>query len=353
RYDGYELRSATQQEVDGHFAALRPKQTQTPPRDLSVRAIRSFRQLGFDDHRSVGVKAANLAVMRTFGWSDERSPDGFAVPFACYDAFMLENGFYQMAREMLAAKDFRAEADTRERALAELRKAIENGKMPKWVEDALGEVQKTFGKDESIRCRSSTNNEDLPGFSGAGLYDSFTHKPKEGHLAKTVRRVYASLWNFRAFEEREFYRVDHFAAAMGVALHRNEKKERANGVAVTKDVSGRLVATTTKGVRYYVNVQLGDDLVTNPEARSVPEELLIGPRNPRVDRVLQRSNRTGDQPLLDQDTLLELRRCLRTVHERFADLYGKQDDPSFAMEVEFKVDRKGRLLIKQARPWVE
>ncbi|MCB9876417.1 MAG: hypothetical protein H6835_02355 [Planctomycetes bacterium] len=353
RGDGYELRAATQQEVDAHFAALRPKQVQKPPRDLAVRAIRPFAELGFDDHRSVGVKAANLAVLRTFGWPDERSPDGFAVPFACYDAFMKENGFYAMAKEMMAAKDFRVDADTRERALAEFRKAIENGRMPKWVEDALGEVQAKFGKDESIRCRSSTNNEDLPGFSGAGLYDSFTHKPKESHLAKTIRQVYASLWNFRAFEEREFYRVDHFAAAMGVALHANEKKERANGVAVTKDVSGRLVAGASKVVQYYVNAQVGEDLVTNPEARSVPEELLIGPRNPRGDRVLQRSNRAGDQPLLDPDTLLELRRCLRTVHERFATLYGRQDDPEFAMEVEFKVDKKGRLLVKQARPWVE
>ena len=30
------------------------------------------------------------------------------------------------------------------------------------------------------RCRSSTNNEDLVGFNGAGLYDSFTHRPDEG-----------------------------------------------------------------------------------------------------------------------------------------------------------------------------
>ncbi|MCA8968090.1 MAG: hypothetical protein KDC48_24625, partial [Planctomycetes bacterium] len=154
RDDGYELRLATQQEVDQHFAAMRPKQTQTPPRDLSVRTIRPFAEIGFDDHQSVGVKAANLAVMRTFGWPDERSPDGFAVPFACYDAFMQENGFYQMAKEMMASKDFAADADTRERALAEFQKAIENGKMPKWVEAALDEVQQKLGKNESIRCRS-------------------------------------------------------------------------------------------------------------------------------------------------------------------------------------------------------
>ena len=70
-----------------------------------------------------------------------------------------------------------------------------------------------------LRCRSSTNNEDLPGFSGAGLYDSFTHRPDEGHLSESIKQVYASLWNYRAFEAREFYRIDHFTTAMGVLVH--------------------------------------------------------------------------------------------------------------------------------------
>ena len=96
---------------------------------------------------------------------------------------------------------------------------------------ALADVQTRFPKGASIRCRSSTNNEDLPGFSGAGLYDSFTHRPDEGHLGKSIRQVFASMWNFRAFEEREFYRVDHLQAAMGVVLHENQKAAKARSLA--------------------------------------------------------------------------------------------------------------------------
>ena len=349
---GYELREATQAEVDQHFAAARPAAPQTPPRDLSVKEVRAFADVGFEDAGAFGVKACNLATLRTFGFEVERTPDGFAVPLAFYHAFMEHNGLYETAREMMADRDFQQDATTRERALEAFRARVERAAMPSWMLDALAEVQGRFPAGQSIRCRSSTNNEDLPGFSGAGLYDSFTHKPQEGHLGKSIRQVYASMWNFRAYEEREFHRIDHLQAAMGVVLHNNQKREQVNGVAVTKDV---LYKAQHRDMRlYYVNSQVGEDLVTNPDAASVPEELLLSPRNPRRDRVLQRSNRAEDgASLLSAAHRSELRRCMRTLHGRFARLYDREGDEGFAMEIEFKVTEAGELLIKQARPWIE
>jgi hypothetical protein len=349
---GYELREAKAEEVEKHFAAMRPSKNQVPVRDLTVKTIRSFSDIGFEDGVNVGVKAANLATLRTFGLPGDRTPNGFAVPFAFYDAFMKHNGFYEMARTMMATDEFQKDANFRELALAAFRKAIKKGKTPKWGKHALADVQKKFAKDQSIRCRSSTNNEDLPGFSGAGLYDSFTHHPKEGGLHKSVRQVYASMWNFRAFEEREFFRIDHMAAAMGVVLHANSKGEQVNGVAVTKDV---LYQAQHKDMTlYYVNAQTGEDLVTNPESASAPEELLLSPRNPRTDRVLQHSNRVSDgKSLLSSEHRHQLRSSMRILRDRFARLYDRYDDPEFAMEVEFKVGVQGKLLIKQARPWIE
>ncbi|MGK0300107.1 MAG: hypothetical protein ACI89X_000975 [Planctomycetota bacterium] len=349
---GYELREAKAEDVEKHFAAMRPTEKQVPVRDLTVKTIRAFSDVGFDDGINVGVKAANLATLRTFGLPGDRTPDGFAVPFSFYDAFMKHNGFYEMAGTMMATVEFQKDANVREKALIAFQKAIKKGKTPKWAKGALAEVQKKFAKGQPIRCRSSTNNEDLPGFSGAGLYDSFTHHPKEGALHKSVRQVYASMWNFRAFEEREFFRIDHMAAAMGVVLHANSKGEQVNGVAVTKDV---LYQAQHKDMTlYYVNAQTGEDLVTNPEAASVPEELLLSPRNPRTDRVLQRSNRVGNgKSLLSMEHRQQLRFSMRILRDRFARLYDRYDDPTFAMEVEFKVGEKGTLLIKQARPWIE
>ena len=193
-----------------------------------------------------------------------------------------------------------------------------------------------------------SENEDLPGFSGAGLYDSYTHKPDEGHLSKSIKQVYASLWNDRAFEEREFYRVDHLATAMGVLLHPNFKDERANGVAVTEDI-----LYEEQGF-YYINAQVGEDLVTNPEESSVPEETLLGWWKEDGHRVVVPSNRTeSGEHVLSPDHLSELRRSLAQIHGRFAKLYDRSpEDRSFAMEVEFKITNDNNLVIKQARPWV-
>ena len=79
--DGYSIRAATPAEVEAYFAASRPPGTQTPERDLTVTQITDLDDIGFDDWNAFGVKAANVAVLRTLGFPDGTVPDGFAVPF--------------------------------------------------------------------------------------------------------------------------------------------------------------------------------------------------------------------------------------------------------------------------------
>ena len=346
--DGYQLREATADEVEAHFADIRPRAQQVPLRDLSVTKIRSLDEIEFKDSSSVGVKAANLATLRTFGLPEGTAPDGFAVPFYFYDQFMTHNGFYEYAKELLANDEFQKDQEAQVTQLKKFRSLIKKGKMPGWMIEAVGELQSSFSEGASIRCRSSTNNEDLPGFSGAGLYDSYTHHPQEGHLSKSLKQVFASLWNFRAFEEREFYRVDHLAAAMGVLVHRNYKGELANGVAVTDDILYQ-----TNG-NYYLNSQVGEDLVTNPEQASIPEEILLDWWDASKVQRMRASNRAdGGNSLLSRTHLEQLRSGLGRIHGKFARLYGKSlEDENFAMEIEFKVTKEGQLAIKQARPWV-
>ena len=346
--DGYSIRAATPAEVEAYFAASRPPETQTPERDLTVTQITDLDDIGFDDWNAFGVKAANVAVLRTLGFPDGTVPDGFAAPFYFYDEFMKHNGFYDEVEEMLADPEFQSDYDTQEKELKKLRKKIRKGETPDWIIDALEEMHATYPEGQSLRYRSSTNNEDLPGFSGAGLYDSKTQDPEETEedgIDKSIKGVWASLWNFRAFTEREFHRIDHMATAMGVLVHPNYSDELANGVAVSFDpIYG------TEG-SYYVNTQLGEDMVTNPDAHSVPEELLLDLSGSYTTLVT--SNQVpGGQLLMSDAQIGQLRRHLQAVHDHFEGLYNPGPDEPFAMEIEFKITSDDVLSIKQARPWV-
>ena len=289
-----------------------------------------------------------MAVLGTLGFPEGTVPGGFAVPFYFYDEFMKANGLYDDIEEMLADTVFQTDFDTQESELKKLRKKIKKAETPQWIIDALTQMHETFPERTSLRYRSSTNNEDLPGFSGAGLYDSKTQDPEETEddgIDKSIKGVWASLWNFRAFVERGFHRIDHTKAAMGVLVHPNYSGELVNGVAVSFD------PVSTGDGAYYVNSQVGEDLVTNPEAHSAPEEVLLYPDGTR--RILALSNQIlRGQLLMTRDQLRQLRRHLATIHERFGELYGIEDDEQFAMEIEFKITNDNVLAIKQARPWV-
>ena len=347
--DGYLLRAATKAEVDAHYEASRP-QPQVPERDLLVTEITPLSsEIDFDDWRAFGVKAANVAVLRTFDFPEGTVPDGFAIPFYFYDEFMKANGFYARIEQMLADEDFQTDFDVQDDMLDDLRDDIKDADSPQWILDALTEMHASFSEGTSLRYRSSTNNEDLPGFNGAGLYDSKTQDPEETEedgIDKSLKGVFASLWNFRAFTERDFHRIDHTVAAMGVLVHPNYSDELANGVAVSFDPTD----PTSGGDWYYVNTQVGEDLVTNPEAHSVPEEILLYQGGYIV---VSTSNLVEPGKLLMSDAqLIQLRDHLTTIHDHFEQLYTPGSGEPFAMEIEFKITSENILAIKQARPWV-
>ena len=344
----WSLRAATPREVDEHYESSRPPQAQTPQRDLSVRSITPLSDVRFEDWDAFGVKAANVAELGRLGFPEGTVPDGFAIPFYFYDEFMKANGFHDRIEQILADPDFQSDFDVQDDMLDNLRDDIEDAESPQWIIDALTAMHESFPEGTSLRYRSSTNNEDLPGFNGAGLYDSKTQDPEETEedgIDKSLKGVFASLWNFRAFTERDFHRIGHGAAAMGVLVHPNYSDELANGVAVSFD------PFYDGPGRYYVNTQLGEDLVTNPLPHSVPEELLLLPDGNYLVR--STSNLVGRGELLMSDAQIgHLAQHLTTIHDHFEGLYNPAPDEPFAMEIEFKITSDDILAIKQARPWV-
>lgn len=344
----FEIREATIEEVNAWFESKRPANPQYPPLNLSYKSIRSLDEIEFEMYDGFGAKACNVATMRTFGFEEGAIPDGFGIPFYFYQEFMKHNHFFEEIELMLQDPAFIADRAVRDVRLEELRDDIEDASMPNWMMDSLSQMHSSFPSGTSVRCRSSTNNEDLPGFSGAGLYDSKTHHLNEGHISKTVKEVFASLWNLRAFEEREFYRVNHFFASMGVLCHPNFDDEAVNGVGVSADPVYDTDST------FYLNSQLGEELITNP-GNTYPEELLVKryPNGTDNYSVIQYSSLLHVDSLLMTDAQLDLlRQYLSVIHDRFAVLYQAENNPTFAMDIEYKIDSTNRLVIKQARPWV-
>ena len=287
-------------------------------------------------------------MVHTLSFPNGTVPDGFAVPFYVYDEFMKANDLYSEVSTMLADADFQADYDTQVNMLKDLRDDIEDATTPEWIIDALTAMHATYPEGQSLRYRSSTNNEDLPGFSGAGLYDSKTQDPdetEEDGIDKSIKGVWASLWNFRAFIERDFHRIDHLATAMGVLVHPNYSNEPANGVALSYDL------VFDREGYYYVNTQIGEDLVTNPVALSVPEEVLYLPGG-GYDVLAYSNLLATEQLILNNAQRRQLRSHLTTIHDSFKVLYDPGPNEPFAMEIEFKITVDDILAIKQARPWV-
>ncbi len=347
--EGFEIRAATQLEVETYFESIRPTQPSFPERDLSEKEIRPLWFIGFNDSNAYGGKAANVAQLGSV--IGDIAPSGWAIPFYFYDEFMKHNGFYTEAQTMLADLEFQTDPVTREAMLKAFRSRIKKeSTMPLWMYEALTTLQNDFPDDLTPRLRSSANAEDSTSFNGAGLYDSYTHHDDEGHISKSVKQVWASLWNYRAYEEREFYRIDHLASAMGILVHTNQKNEQANGVAVARNIFD----PNWEG--YYFNIQKGEDLVTNPEANSIPEELLAAKLfgNSQFElQYIRYSNQVEEgETVLTREQVLELVDHLQDINTQFANLYGQRFNPDFAMEIEFKITESGELSIKQARPYV-
>lgn len=345
--DGYIIREATLDEVNDWYENIRPTEEQIPDRDLSQTSILPLDSIGFDMADAFGAKCSNVATMRTFGLPDGTIPDGFGVPFYFYDEFMKFNDFYTQVEIMIADDDFINDLDTRIDMLKDFRKDIKDAPMPQWMLDELQAMHDAFPAGTAVRCRSSTNNEDLPGFSGAGLYTSKTQHLDEGHISKSIKQVYASMWNFRAYDERDFYRVDQFIAAMGVLCHPNFEDEKSNGVGISIDPIFNTENT------FYLNTQVGESLITNPDPNSIPEEILLNQDPAEGYFVLRYSNLVPpDELVMEEIYLDQMRDFLQIIHDEFAILYDVVGAEGFGMDIEYKVTAQDQLIVKQARPWV-
>ena len=382
--DGFDLREATVEEATAFWKEATDKPPLVPEADLERDGLLPFDTIGFGDAIAVGVKAANVAELSHLLGAG--APHGFAVPFHHYDRFMAEGLVNALlckgARADCAAEgrpaaicdaafafcaaspgetlfgfvdrlldDATVQTDTplREAVLDNLRWLIGHIPVAADFGDALdAEVAADFG-DAKVRLRSSTNAEDLPQFSGAGLYTSVGgYASGKDRASDVIRHVFASTWNFSAFEERTFWNIDHRAVRMGVAVHQAFEGEEANGVLLTQNIADPSV------VGYYVNVQIGDVPVTNPVGGALPEVFTIVPAPTGVQVVRQRySSLSPGVPVMTEAEIAGLASTATKIQMHFAPLYGV-NPAVLTLDMELKLLAGTReLMIKQVRPYFQ
>jgi hypothetical protein len=244
---------------------------------------------------------------------------------------------------------------------------------------ALRDTYGDYAETQGLRFRSSSSVEDIEGFTGAGLYDSNTgflnpeaQPDEDDHkktIERTIKKTWSSYWGFEAFEERRLERVDHRSGAMGVLVHArfDDPLEINNGVAtftlLPADAADLAVAM--------VNVQVGDESVTNPdpindELPEVVELRLAADGSIGVQR-LAASTLADGAPVMTDQALFELFDQLRSVTELWRQrtnrsLTAGQAIETVTLDFEFKTmapgwparaagepEQPGRLVVKQAR----
>ena len=381
----YSLREVTREEAR-EFWREQVNDPVAPDFSTEMRDLPGLEELHFADSINVGAKAANLAELtHVLG---AQAPYGFAIPFYYYEQFLqtkvvppalcddarqdcLEEGrgteicafaqelcvqhtsaaetLWEYVDGVLENEAFNRDSEIREAVLDGIRFHIRHIEVdPEFAAALNGRMSEVFG-DLKARLRSSTNAEDLPNFSGAGLYESVSAYASGSKLASDqVRKVWASVWNWRAFEERSFWNIDHRAIRMGVAVNQAFPDEAANGVLITQNIADPLVAGM------YVNVQVGEVPVTNPENGAVPEVFSIIPGSSSSIQVacLGYSSLYTDAPILTASEISDLYQAANKVQHHFAGLY-EQSVYSMALDLEFKFHGPERaLFIKQVRPYI-
>ncbi|HWB82085.1 MAG TPA: PEP/pyruvate-binding domain-containing protein [Nannocystaceae bacterium] len=365
---GYTVEEVTQEEADQWWEENRPDPLGVPALDLSVTDIRDMEDVVVDgeDLREqidlgltrFGSKGTNYAALYDIGQDIVPIQNGFVIPFYYYDQFMTENGLREILMDLEAQEEW-ADPVYREEQLLLFQDTMRNAPIDQaFVDAVIAKFNQNFPGEHNIRFRSSTNAEDLGTFTGAGLYNSQTGDTEQlsgpGSVPWAIKEAWLNIWNPRAYEERGYYSIDQHACAMALLTTPNFSDEEANGVAITNNIFD------TSGLEpgFYVNVQIGENEVVQPDLGVLPDAYLhyfYYPGQP-VTYITHSSLIPVGQTVLTNSQIYDLGVALDAIHTHFLPVYGN-DDEWYGMDIEFKFDDKAMpddpptLYIKQARPF--
>lgn len=324
----------------------------TPKADLDVTALADLRQQTAKSVIAYGAKSANLGAVVNANLRGITVPKGFTIPFGYYADFMADNGFDQEIDVMLNDNRFVHDPAYRKERLDDLRQRIKAGRF----DDALR--QRILAKiaaeypNQGLFLRSSTNSEDLPNFNGAGLYDTIPNVKGDDAIIAAIKGVWASIWNFRAFEARERAFIPHDKVYMAVLIQTGINSEKA-GVMITANPYDRtdknaiyINAKKGLGERVVSGQLVGEQVVFYPRANSVQvltrskedSQLVFGPDGGLIEAPI-----VGNRTVMPETAVRRLAAVAQQIRRVFG---GKDQDIEFGIVGE-------RIYIFQSRPYID
>ncbi|HNW44042.1 MAG TPA: PEP/pyruvate-binding domain-containing protein [Elusimicrobiales bacterium] len=206
--------------------------------DLEWTGLTDLENQSASDIPRFGAKSSNLGQVTTFAIPGIKVPHGFTIPFYYYAQFIRENDLGDLIAELLADKAIYQDPVLRAQRLAGLRKRIETGKMNPGLAGAIRAKLASDFKGKGVFARSTTNSEDLAGFSGAGLYTTVPNVVAPEEVLEAVKKVWASIWNDRAFDAREIAGIDHKTAMPAVLIQEGKDADAAGVMFTSSDLPG-------------------------------------------------------------------------------------------------------------------
>ena len=344
RADMNQLREYQRRQAERLYV-MKPRFNLSETRLLSLAEQRAASSLAF------GGKSANLGEVLNARLPGIIVPSGFTIPFYYYDEFIKRNGLDDVIFELLNDQKFVHDPAYRREQLVQLRQKIESAEFdPELRKMVLETVAREYA-GKGLFVRSSSNSEDLPNFSGAGLYTTVPNVRGDQQLIDAIRKVWASLWNFEAYEARERAGVDHSKIFMAVLLQEGINSE-SSGVMISTDPFDN----ENKGV-IYISAKRGLGIKV-VEGQRIAEQVLFRPRTNAV-KVLTRSAEDslltfdenggvkevpieGDRVVLTDDVIRRLVRAAAGIKR----VFGSRDQ-----DIEWAY-MKGQIYIVQSRPFI-
>lgn len=192
-----------------------------------------------NDVERVGGKNASLGEMISHLSSlNVRVPGGFATTSKAYWEFLSTNGLNEKINQTLAKLNVN-DVNALARVGADIRSWVMEAPFPdelnKSLEEAFAKLQD--GNIElSVAVRSSATAEDLPEASFAGQQETFLNVKGIEQVKKSVKEVFASLYNDRAISYRVHHEFSHSEVALSAGIQKMVRSETASsGVMFTLD----------------------------------------------------------------------------------------------------------------------